>query len=228
MTTPQSALEDLHALAHQEMAAKTAKLCKADRPYLGVTNPQIDLLYKEWRKTTDTDQRVAIAAYLWDSNIHEARIAAAKLLTQARITPDKTVWDEIIRWVPDFDTAVIADHACAAGARRLPADLGRLDTLELWTTHSSMWVRRAVLIMTFHWAKLNHPSETDIAVRSRILNWAALYTTDHDPVLQKAIALWLRTLSKHDKPSVLGFLYKYGGQMNASARKEASVLLAKD
>ena len=228
MTTPQSALEELHALTDQQMAAKTAKLCKANRPYLGVTNPQIDLLYKEWRKDTDIAQRVAIAAYLWDSNIHEARIAAAKILTQARISPDKAVWGEIIRWVPDFDTAVIADHACAAGARRLPADLERLDTLELWTTHSSVWVRRAVLIITLHWAKLNHPTAEDLAARDRVLSWAAIYTSDHDPIMQKAIALWLRTLSKHDKQSALGFLYAYGSQMNASALKEASAHLVID
>ena len=36
---------------------------------------------------------VALAAGLWDSDIHEARVAAAKLLTQARIRPDDAVWD---------------------------------------------------------------------------------------------------------------------------------------
>jgi 3-methyladenine DNA glycosylase AlkD len=225
MTNPQSALEALQALADPQIAAKTAKLNKVDRPYLGVSNPQIDVLYKEWRNDTDIDQRVVIAAHLWDSNIHEARIAAAKLLTQARINPDKIVWDEIIRWVPECDSSEISDHACAAGARRLPANLERLDTLELWTMHDSMWVRRAALIMTLPWAKLNHPSALDLAARDRVLGWAAIYAPDHDPAIQKAIALWLRTLSKHDKQSVLGFLDAHGSQMNASALKEASVHL---
>jgi len=228
MTSPQSALEALKALADPQIAAKTAKLNKVDRPYLGVSNPQIDVLYKEWRNDTDINQRVVIAAYLWDNNIHEARIAAAKLLTQARINPDKIVWDEIMRWVPDCDTSEISDHVCAAGARRLPADLERLDTLELWTTHSSMWVRRATLTMTLPWAKLNHPTAVDLTARDRALGWAAIYASDHDPVMQKAIALWLRTLSKHDKQSVLGFLDAHGSQMNASALKEASVHLAID
>jgi 3-methyladenine DNA glycosylase AlkD len=225
MTSQQSALEALEALADQQIAAEAAQLNKVDRPYLGVSNPQIDLLYKEWRKDTDIDQRVVIAEYLWDSNIHEARIAAAKLLTQARINPDIIVWNEIIRWVPDCDTSEISDHACAAGARRLPADLERLDTLELWTTNSSVWVRRASLIMTLPWAKLNHPTAIDLIARDRVLSWAAIYSSDHDPVMQKAIALWLRTLSKHDKQSALGFLDAYGTQMSASALKEASVHL---
>lgn len=225
MTTPQSALAALEALADFEKAADMARYHKVDRPYLGISNPQIDVLYKAWRKDTNLAERVAIAAYLWDSNIHEARIAAAKLLTQARINPDAVIWSEIQRWVPDFDTVAIADHACAAGARRLPADLTRLDTVATWTTHNAMWVRRAALIMTLPWAKLTHPSEADLAVRDRVLGWATLFAPDHDPTIQKAIALWLRILSKHDKPRVRNFLDEHGGQMKAFALKEASVML---
>jgi len=55
MTSPKSALEALQALANPQIAAKTAKLNKVDRPYLGVLNPQIDLLYKEWRYDTNID-----------------------------------------------------------------------------------------------------------------------------------------------------------------------------
>ena len=49
----------------------------------------------------------------------EARLAAAKLLTQARIRPDQEAWDLIKSWVPDFDSWAIADHACMAGQRRV-------------------------------------------------------------------------------------------------------------
>lgn len=225
MTTPQSALSDLEALSSPEMAADMAKYHKVSRPYLGVTNPQIDTLYKAWRADTDTSARVAIAAQLWDSNIHEARIAAAKLLTQARISPDDAVWNEIQRWVPDLDTIAIADQVCAAGARRLPADLTRMDILEAWTADDSMWTRRAALMMTLPWAKQNHPKDSDLAVRDRVLGWAATLAPYHDPILQKAVALWLRTLSKHDKPRVQHFLDEHGPEMKAFALKEASALL---
>lgn len=225
MTTAQSALADLEGLQDAKAASYVARVHKVDRPYLGVTNPQIDALYKAWRADTDTDQRVAIAAHLWDSNIHEARIAAAKLLTQARINPDDAVWTEILRWVPDLDTTTIADHACAAGARRLAAHPERLDTIATWVDHDSLWVRRAALMIALPWAKLNHPSDADIAVRERVLGWAALYVPNPDPMMQKAIALWLRTLSKHDKPRVIKFLDEHGADMKAFARKEASALL---
>ncbi len=76
---------------------------KVDRPYLGVANPVLDEMARNWRRETDLPSRVALADALWQSNIHEARVAAAKLLTQARIRPDDAVWRLICSWVPTFD-----------------------------------------------------------------------------------------------------------------------------
>jgi 3-methyladenine DNA glycosylase AlkD len=225
MTTAQSALSDLQALADRESAAKAAQLHKADRLHLGITNPQIDELYKSWRADTSIEERVTIAASLWDSNIHDARIAAAKLLTQARIDPDVGVWVEIQRWVPECDVLAIADQVAAAGARRLTADPTRLDSLEAWVADENIWVSRAALTMTLPWAKSNHPSDTDLIIRDRILGWAAALAPSHDPILQKAIAQWLRVLSKHDKLRVVGFLDEHGAALKTFARTEASANL---
>ncbi len=225
MTTPHSALEALTNSGNTDLAAKMARQYKIDRPYLGVSNPQIDTHYKEWRSNTDMSTRIAIAAYLWDSNIHEARIAAAKLLTQARINPDTAVWDEILRWVPDFDCTALTDHACGAVARRLPADLSRLDVVENWVSDTNVFVRRAALIATLPWAKMNHPSDADLITRERVLGWIATYTVDKGPSLQRAVALWLRSLSKHAKPRTIEFMEEYGPQMQAHTVKEISVVL---
>ena len=75
--TPGDALADLEALAEPVKAGEMAAYHKAERRDLGVSNPQIDGLYKAWRKLTDVPQRIEIASFLWDPNIHEARIAAA-------------------------------------------------------------------------------------------------------------------------------------------------------
>lgn len=123
-------LEELEALANPQKAADMAKYHKVERPYLGISNPDIYDLCKKWRADTDLEGRLHIASTLWDSNVHEARIAATKLLTQARIRPDDAVWAEITRWVEDFDAWAIADHACSAGSRRLIADPTRLNTVE--------------------------------------------------------------------------------------------------
>lgn len=196
---------------------------KAPRPYLGTANPDIDALCKAWRPSLTLDQRLHLCAALWDTNIHEARLAAAKLLTQARIRPDDTgAWSLIASWVPTFDAWAIADHASIAGQKRLTADPTRLDEVESWTTSDHLWTKRAALVMTLPWTKQNHPKPAELAARDRILGWCASYVEDKDWFIQKAVAWWLRELSKHDPARSRSFLDAHGDQMASFARKEAA------
>ena len=203
-----------------------ARYHKAERPYLGVANPVIDECTKDWRKTLVLEDRLRLAEDLWDTNIHEARVAAAKLLTQARIRPDdSTAWDLIKKWVPDFDAWAIADHVSIAGQKRLIWNPTRLDDVEHWTRSDHMWTRRAALVMTLPWTKSRDPKPAEIAQRERILGWAATYASDPEWFIQKAIAWWLRDLSKRDPVRTRTFLEAYGDQMKPFARKEATRLL---
>jgi 3-methyladenine DNA glycosylase AlkD len=199
---------------------------KVPRVYLGVPNPAINEMTADWRRTLTVEARVDLARALWDTDIFEARIAAAKLLTQARIRPDGAVWDLVAGWVPQFDSWAIADHACSAGGRRLVADPARLDQVEAWTRSDHMWSRRAALIMTLPWTKQNFPSDQDLAIRDRILGWAAGYVDDPEWFIQKSVAWWLRDLSRHDPERTLAFLDQHGARMKAFARKEASKYLS--
>ncbi len=218
-----SYLEALQALADPVRAEGMRAYHKADRAYLGLTNPQIDDLTKAWRSELDVSARVALSDALWQTNIHEARIAAAKLLTQARLRPDDSAaWDLISSWVPDFDSWAIADHACIAGQKRLVADPSRLDRVEGWTQSDNLWARRAALVITLPWTKQNHPKPAEIAARERILGWAAFYVPDHQWFIQKAIAWWLRELGKHDAPRVRAFLAEHGDRMKPFAAKDAA------
>ena len=225
--TLDDALDQLRAKAEPGRAEQMAAYHKIDRPYLGVANPDTDILVRDWRQTLDLAERLDLARDLWTTNIFEARVAASKLLTQARIKPsDADVWRLISSWVPDFDSWAIADHACMAGQRRLTADPSRLDTVETWTTTEHMWTRRAALVITLPWTKQNHPSSEETAARDRILGWAATYVSDPDWFIQKAVAWWLRDLSRHDPDRTRAFLATYGDQMKPFARKEASRHLA--
>ena len=223
--TPTDALAQLTALADPARAAEMAAYHKAPRPYLGIPVPDITALATTWREGTDTAQRVAIADALWQTDIHEARVAAAKLLTQARIPEDEAVWRLIASWVPGFDAWALADHACDAGNRRLIADPARLDEVEGWTTSENMWTRRAALVMTLPWTKQNFPKPADLAIRDRVLGWASSYVTDHDWFIQKAVAWWLRELSKHDPQRTHDFLEGPGQGLKPWARKESAKYL---
>ncbi|GAB4547660.1 MAG: DNA alkylation repair protein [Ruegeria sp.] len=222
---PESPLDQIKAHADSDRAAQMAAYHKVDRPYLGVPNPVLNDLTKSWRQQMDVDARVALADQLWQTNIHEARLAAAKLLTQARIRPDQAVWDLLQSWLPDFDAWAVADHASMAMQKRLWADPSRLDQVESWTTSDHMWTRRAALVATLPWTKQNHPKPQDLQRRDRILGWAAGYVPDRDWFIQKAVAWWLRDLSKHDPDRVRAFLAAHGDAMKPFARKEAGKYL---
>ncbi len=221
--TPGGALAALSARADPAKAAEMAAYHKAPRRYLGVGVPQIEALVAAWRAERDMPERVRLAAELWDTDVHEARVAAAKLLTQARI-PDHEplVWAEFLRWVPQFDAWAIADHACKAGERRLVAVPARLDTVETWLGNPNLWVRRAALVATLPWTKQNHPSPEERAARERILGWAAALIPDRDWFIQKAVAWWLRSLSVHDPDLVRAFLAGPGAALKPFARKDAA------
>ncbi len=222
-----AALAELEALADPVNAIAVAAYHKTPRRYLGVAVPQIDSLVAKWRAEASLDDRIALAAALWDTDIHEARVAAAKLLTQARIRPsDQAAWDLICKWVPTFDAWAIADHACIAAQKRITADPSRLDQVEGWTQSENMWTRRAALVATLPFAKLNHPKPHDVEARDRILDWAAAYTQDRDWFIQKAVAWWVRDLSKHDAQRARAFLAEHGHLMKTFARKEAAKYLS--
>ncbi len=224
--TADEALAQLVALGDPVRAEGAAAYHKAPRRYLGVQVPQITDLATGWREGMTPDERAALADALWQTDIHEARVAAAKLLTQARIRPDDAVWTVLLSWVPSFDAWAIADHACDAIERRLLADPSRLDVVESWTRDPSMWVRRAALVSTLPWTKMNFPKAEDLAIRDRVLGWAAGYADDRDWFIQKAIAWWLRDLSKHDPDRVRAFLAEHGARLKPFARKEAAKHLA--
>jgi 3-methyladenine DNA glycosylase AlkD len=220
-----TALAQLRALADPAKAAEAHAYHKADRPYLGLRVPQIEELTTQWRADLSLEDRIQLAADLWQTNIHEARVAAAKLLTQARITPDQAAWDLICSWVPEFDAWSLADHACSAAQKRITADPSRIDTVESWTQSDNMWTRRAALVATLPFTKQNFPKDFELEIRDRVLGWAASYCDDRDWFIQKAVAWWLRDLSKHDPARTESFLEENGARMKAFARKEAAQYL---
>ncbi|MFS4582693.1 DNA alkylation repair protein [Phaeobacter sp. C3_T13_0] len=228
--TIDTALAALEAAAEPDRATQMAGYHKQKRRVLGVPNPVINALSQDWRKVLSEEEdsvasRCELAQALWVSDVFEARIAAAKLLTQARIKDDGPVWALLQSWVSDFDSWAIADHAASAIQKRLQADPDRLDIIEGWTSSEHMWTRRAALVVTLPWAKLPNPKPQELAVRERILGWAANYVPDRTWFIQKSIAWWLRDLSKHDASRSRAFLDEHGEAMKPFARKEAAKYL---
>ncbi|OWY12755.1 DNA alkylation repair protein [Thioclava sp. F34-6] len=223
--TLEDALFALESWADAEKAAEMAAYHKAERRYLGVAVPAIEDMVALWRGQLDVPGRIELARGLWDSDIHEARIAAAKLLTQARLRPDDAAWELIASWVQQFDAWAIADHAAKAGSKRLQAEPARLDEVADWVRSDHMWTRRAAFVFTLPWTKQRNPRPEDEAVRDEVLGWAAQLAEDRDWFIQKAIAWWLRELSKKDPARAQAWLAEHGERLKPFARKEASKYL---
>ena len=205
-----------------EKAAEMARHHKVDRPYLGVATPDIEIVTKGWRTALDLDARLALAADLWASDVHEGRIAAARLLTQARIRPDDgAAWDMIVAWVPDCDGPTITDQVAVAGQKRLVADPARFDVLEAWAISDHLWTKAAVLAMTLPWTKQNNLKPADLALRDRALGWAGGLAADPHKVIQTALVDWLASLAKHDPACAAGFVDRHAAAMKPYALKSA-------
>jgi 3-methyladenine DNA glycosylase AlkD len=127
--------------------------------------------------------------------------------------------------VPGFDAWALADLVCSAAQKRLVADPARIEVIEGWTVSKNMWQRRAALVVTLPFAKQNFPKAFELEIRDRVLGWAALYADDKDWFIQKAIAGWVRDLSKHDVLRANGFLAMHGDRLRSFARKEAGQYL---
>jgi len=223
--TLEDALTALRTAADPTRAEGQARYHKQSREVLGVPNPVLNDLTKAWRQSLDVPARVSLAKALWQTDIFEARIAAAKLLTQARLRPDDGAWEVIQSWLPDLDSWAIADHAMMAGQKRLTADPTRITAIEGWTSSNSLWVRRAALVITLPYAKKNNPKPQDLAIREQVLGWARSYVGDPEWFIQKAVAWWLRDLSKHDAARTRAFLDGPGQGLKPFARKEAAKYL---
>lgn len=222
----EDALEHLKTLGDVQKAAEAAAWHKVDRPYLGIAPATIDALAREWRQTLSLEERLALADGLWQSGVHDAMMAAAKLLEQARIRPsDDAAFALILAWLPGVEGAALSDQLAVAGAKRLLADPSRVDALEAFVSAENRWTRRSVLLMLNPWAKMNNPKEADLAIRDRALAWAETLISDRNWFIQKAVSGWIADLSRHDETRARAFIDAHGAALKSYALKESGRFL---
>ncbi len=224
--TPETAIDALKAHADPERAEQMHAYHKVDRVYLGLSNATTTALATEWRKSLDQAGLVDLAEGLWQSDIFEARIAAGKLFVQARMPPDDCLaWAWICSAVPRFDSWAIADAVAMGGQKRVVQDPDRLDMLEDWTQSEHLWTRRAAFVFALPFCKARHPNQVEQDARQRVFGWCTQLSTDREWFIQKAIAWWLRDLSKRDPGAVAAWLSDHGAVLKPFARKEAGKYL---
>ena len=218
-----SVLVELQKFSNAEKATQLRQYHKVDRPYLGLVNGEIDGVVKAYQKKRKAAELIKEAKSLWSTDIFEARIAAGKLLTRGRLQPDddQAIWQATLDFAPEFDSWAIADHMAMAAHKRILTTSGRWQELEAWTTSDHMWRKRAALVYTLPFTRMREPNEHEVLARDTILGWAEEYVFDETRFIQKAVAWWLRDLSRRDPKRVAQFTIKHGDIMMPFARKEA-------
>lgn len=214
---PESAqqfIQAVRALADPARAERDRQYHKSTRPHWGIKMPQLDSVVKRY-VNQHTTPLLPLALALWDSGTFDLMLAAGRILGRREVPASPRLWRTIDAWLDDVDGWALEDVLAPAAWKCLLHDPAVLDDMACWTTHPSVWRRRAALVYTLPYAKPGHDPE-------RVLTWGAGYATNPEWFIQKAIGWWLRELSKHDGPRVVRFLQTHWHQLQGVARKEAS------
>lgn len=178
--TAESVLGELRALGSEAGRAGMARFgINADRAY-GVSMTAMRPLEKRLRRNH------ALAADLWATGVHEARILAALIDDPKMVTPG-----QMDRWVADFDSWDLCDQACMKLFARTPFVAEKVG---VWAADGGEFVRRAAfaLIAGYAVAAKTAPDEEFLP----FLPLIERYATDPRNFVRKAVNWALRQIGK--------------------------------
>jgi 3-methyladenine DNA glycosylase AlkD len=129
----------------------------------------------------------ALAAALWQSGLHEARIMACDLDEPARVTQE-----QMDRWAADFDNWALCDGACLHLFVKTPFVE---DKIRQWAEDEREFVRRAAfsLIAVYAVHGKTIPDKTFVG----FLDLVERHATDPRNFVRKSVNWALRQIGKH-------------------------------
>lgn len=197
-TAAENVLKTLRNTADAARAGKiTTQFGEVDS--LGTAPQEIEDMARALRQDMSAPELLTLARDLWASDIHEARILAAKLLTQARIKDDAEIWDQITAWIAEARNWAELDALAAAGARRVVTDLSRMEAVHTLAGSERVLDRRAALGLSLPLAKLANPTEDEVHATDDVLFWLTHALEDTDKDVSRMADSWLKSLGKHDR-----------------------------
>lgn len=205
----------LQELGNAERAIADQRYHKSSREHWGVSVPVCDKLTRTLCKGVGDKELIIQAKDLWETNLFDPMVCAAKILSFPRLKPSKELWETIRNFLQQVDGWALEDHLAHVAWKCILADRSLLDELEEWTRHSNFWMRRAALVYTLPFAKPGQNPE-------RMLGWASMYVPDPEWFIQKSIGWWLRVLGEHNPERVVVFLDTHWKNLKGVARKEAT------
>lgn len=210
-----SFIEQLQLLGNPERAVADQRYHKSSRDHWGVPVPICEKLTRSLSKGIKNTELIQLAQDLWDTDLFDPMMCAAKMLSLPQLQPSQVLWETILHFLKRVDGWALEDSLCHVAWKCILADQTLLDEIEEWTRDSNFWMRRAALVYTLPLAKPGRDPE-------RSLRWASVYASDPEWFIQKAIGWWLRVLGEHNPERVSLFLDAHWRQLKGVARKEAT------
>lgn len=149
---------------------------------LGIPIPVLRAIAKQ------TGRNHELAAALWKSGLHEARILAAYIDDPRRVTKK-----QMDSWVRDFDSWDVCDQVCGNLFDRTPYGFTKAKE---WIKYRQEYVRRAGFVMMA--ALAVHDKTTDDAMFAAFLPAIEYYAFDERNFVKKAVNWALRQIGKRN------------------------------
>jgi|SRR5208283_4729628 len=216
----------LNKNSNPERAAKEKSYLKSPYKFFGVTVPFITKMAKDFKKTNkDIDKGFVfeLGQRLWDSEYHQEKTLAIKLLEQyseyldydsmpmlERMLSESTGWDHVDG---------IANHLVDAVLRK---DRRTFEFLKKWSKSENFWMRRAALISQI---LLFREGKGD---RMLFFSFAERMIEEKEFFIRKAIGWTLRDMSKAEPDAVFDFLMKVKDRASGLTLREGSKRLPED
>jgi 3-methyladenine DNA glycosylase AlkD len=208
-------IEQLKPLGNLERALAYKSYHKSNRKHFGITAPLREKLTRNLSQGINSIELIQLAKGLWESDLFDPMMCAAKILSLPQVIPSQLLWETIVEFLKRLDRWALEDSLSHAAWKCLLKDMELLDEIEKWTKEPNFWMKRAALVYTLPLAKPKRDPE-------RVLSWASEYSSDPEWFIQKAIGWWLRVLGEHNPERVILFLETHWLNLKGVARKEAT------
>jgi 3-methyladenine DNA glycosylase AlkD len=173
-------LRRLKAMGDRSRVEGMARYGITPRRPLGVTVTELRGLARRLGRDHD------LAASLWESGYHEARILATMVDEPARVT--RTQMDA---WAREFDSWDLCDQACGNLFDRTPF---ALEMAERWAAREHEFVKRAGFAL-MAWAAVHRKDLADETFEA-LLPLTVEHATDDRPYVKKGVNWALRQIGK--------------------------------
>jgi 3-methyladenine DNA glycosylase AlkD len=186
--------------------------------YLGLYHKQVEEVAKSLRAKLPEDWVTALDE-LWKSPVFEARCVAIDLASREKKRLEKKHWSLFSKWIEDCVGWALVDGLCCDLLSLFIVRWPELVTkTEPWVRSKNLWKRRASLVI------LTRPAREGMFAQELFAR-ATVLSSDHDPMIYKAVSWVLRSAIDENRKEVEKFLREHDGDLHRSVIREVTTKL---